>query len=635
MLRGLLKHAAVLRLRNSCSSVPFVVGFRHCCSSLRPITHQNLAGRGQRKTHLLCLSRSVSAGSNGQDDGTRKGSFQYPEYSDSEYHNEKRPRRLSKFHSSDTFEGFTDRSSFPRRQHGFQRFQSSRRQYYDDGLSEDDYYTDAFRPRTRSAREEPGFKLRHKEWSSSQLDPVEKNFYVEHDSVAQLSEAELDEFYSKHNVTISQGDRIKPILDFHHANFPEPINRHMEKIAWAKPTHIQSLGWPLALSGKNMVGIAQTGSGKTLGFILPALVHIKHQRQVMRGEGPVVLVLAPTRELAQQIKSVAREYGRLLGVRSCSVFGGQSKLIQARHLSEGPEIVVATPGRLLDFLETDVINLDRTTYTVLDEADRMLDMGFEPQIRKVLGQIRPDRQMLMWSATWPREIQQLAHDFLGDFTQINVGSGELVANPNIQQIVKVCERKEKLSLLVNELDGEEDQKTLIFVQTKSQADIVTHKLRRLRFRALALHGDKSQMVRDKTLHSFRSGATEILVATDVASRGLDVDDIKLVVNFDYPNTADDYIHRIGRTARASKTGRAVSFITDDDAGKVPDLIKVLKEAGQTVSSELEVLSRLQAKIKSKGNARFKSGFHRKPYQPRHYGGKEHRRREGYHDWESW
>ncbi|GFR75646.1 ATP-dependent RNA helicase dbp2 [Elysia marginata] len=494
-----------------------------------------------------------------------------------------------------------------------------RRKNYYNGFGEDDELSDFDMPSQRRSRvSELGANIREKEWGD--LPPIEKNFYVENPTVSQQSEAEVNEFYNSHNITVSQGDRPLPISVFKAGNFPEKVNERLSRTGWAQPTPIQSIGWPLALSGKNMVAIAQTGSGKTLGFILPALIHIKHQRQVARGEGPIVLVLAPTRELAQQIKTVAVEYGRLLGIRSCAVFGGQSKLVQARHLSEGPEIVVATPGRLLDFLEMDVVNLDRTTYVVLDEADRMLDMGFEPQIRKVLGQIRPDRQMLMWSATWPREIQQLAHDFLGEFTQVNIGSTELTANPNIKQVVRVCERRDKFNMLVSELEnyeaqGERPLKTLIFAQTKSQADFITHRLRKLRFRALSIHGDKSQLVRDKTLSSFRDGQTEILVATDVASRGLDVNDIKLVINFDYPNAVDDYIHRIGRTGRAEKKGTAITFVTDDDASKLDDLINVLKDAKQEIPDDLIELSRLSAKLKRKGSFSKSSHPHRHQRRP--------------------
>ncbi|GFO18610.1 Dead (asp-glu-ala-asp) box helicase 5 [Plakobranchus ocellatus] len=519
--------------------------------------------------------------------------------------------------------------TYGRRQHGFRNRSSRppwpelRKKRFQNGYG-DEFSDSEFGSPMQKRRQESelGANIRSKEWGD--LPPIEKNFYVESGTVKNQSEEEIKTFYDTHKISVTRGDRPLPVAEFHEANFPEKINERLVRTGWTQPTPIQSLGWPLALSGKNMVAIAQTGSGKTLGFILPGLIHIKHQRQVAKGEGPIVLVLAPTRELAQQIKSVAVEYGRLLGIRSCAVFGGQSKLVQARHLSEGPEIVIATPGRLLDFLEMEVINLDRTSYVVLDEADRMLDMGFEPQIRKVLDQIRPDRQMLMWSATWPQEIQQLAHDFLGEFTQVNIGSTELTANPNIKQIVKVCERKEKFNLLVEELEsyqatGKRPLKTLIFAQTKSQADFLTHRLRKLRFRALSIHGDKSQLVRDKTLNSFRNDETEILVATDVASRGLDVNDIKLVINYDYPNGAEDYIHRIGRTGRAEKTGTALTFVTDDDASKLDDLINVLKDAKQEIPEDLSNLARLNAKLKRKGSFS-KSNYHhqsnhsrRKPY----------------------
>ncbi|RUS72743.1 hypothetical protein EGW08_019493 [Elysia chlorotica] len=495
---------------------------------------------------------------------------------------------------------------------------------YDNGFGEEDEYSDRDWPlQRRTGVSDLGANIRDKEWKD--LPPIEKNFYVESQRVSEQSEADVGAFYDNHNITVSKGERPLPISEFTSANFPEKVCDRLARTGWAQPTPIQSLGWPLALSGKNMVAIAQTGSGKTLGFILPALIHIKHQRQVAKGEGPIVLVLAPTRELAQQIKSVTVEYGRLLGIRSCAVFGGQSKLVQARHLSEGPEIVVATPGRLLDFIEMGVLNLDRTTYVVLDEADRMLDMGFEPQIRKVLGQIRPDRQMLMWSATWPKEIQQLAHDFLGEFTQVNIGSTELTANPNIKQVVRVCDRRDKFNILVEELEhyeaaGEGPLKTLIFAQTKSQADLITHRLRKLRFKALSIHGDKSQLVRDKTLSSFRDGQTQILVATDVASRGLDVNDIKLVINFDYPNAIDDYIHRIGRTGRAEKKGTAFTFITDGDAGKVDDLINVLKDAKQEVPQDLLDLAMLNSKLKKKGSFSHKSYSQRSHQRRPHFSG---------------
>lgn len=218
---------------------------------------------------------------------------------------------------------------------------------------------------------------------------------------------------------------------------------HCRRQGFSEPTSIQAQGWPIALSGRDMVGIASTGSGKTLSYILPAIVHINSQPKLGRKDGPIALVLAPTRELAQQIQQVADDFGHSSGIRNTCLYGGAPKGSQARDLDCGVEIVIATPGRLLDFLESGKTNLKRCTYLVLDEADRMLDMGFEPQIRKIIEQIRPDRQTLMWSATWPKEVKNLAEDFLKDYAQINVGSLQLSANHNILQIIDVCQDYEK------------------------------------------------------------------------------------------------------------------------------------------------------------------------------------------------
>merc|ERR1719431_469391 len=355
------------------------------------------------------------------------------------------------------------------------------------------------------------------------------------------------------------------------------------------PTPIQAQGWPIALSGQNLVGIAKTGSGKTLGFIMPGIVHINHQQRLNRGDGPIVLVLAPTRELAQQIATVAKEFGTSSRIRSTCLFGGAPKGPQIRDLQNGCEIVIATPGRLLDILNMGKTNLKRCTYLVLDEADRMLDMGFEPQIRKILNQIRPDRQTLMWSATWPKEVRKLAGDFLRDYIQLTVGSQELSANHNILQIVDVCtegEKEEKLMRLLNEMSQSKTEKTIIFCQTKRKVDNITRIMRRSGWPAMCIHGDKSQEERDWVLKEFRGGNAPILVATDVAARGLDVDDVKFVINYDFPNCSEDYVHRIGRTGRAENKGTSYTFFTSKDGKNASDLIDVLKEANQVINPKL-------------------------------------------------
>ncbi|KAF6722997.1 putative ATP-dependent RNA helicase DDX17 [Oryzias melastigma] len=356
-----------------------------------------------------------------------------------------------------------------------------------------------------------------------------------------------------------------------------------------EPTAIQAQGFPLALSGRDMVGIAQTGSGKTLAYLLPAIVHINHQPYLDRGDGPICLVLAPTRELAQQVQQVACDYGKSSRIKSTCVYGGAPKGPQIRDLERGVEICIATPGRLIDFLESGKTNLRRCTYLVLDEADRMLDMGFEPQIRKIVDQIRPDRQTLMWSATWPKEVRQLAEDFLKDYVQINIGALELSANHNILQIVDVCmesEKDQKLIQLMEEIMAEKENKTIIFVETKKRCDDLTRRMRRDGWPAMCIHGDKSQPERDWVLSEFRSGKAPVLIATDVASRGLDVEDVKFVINYDYPNSSEDYIHRIGRTARSTNKGTAYTFFTPGNVRQARELIRVLEEARQAINPKL-------------------------------------------------
>uniref|UniRef100_A0AAR2J6D4 RNA helicase n=1 Tax=Pygocentrus nattereri TaxID=42514 RepID=A0AAR2J6D4_PYGNA len=437
----------------------------------------------------------------------------------------------------------------------------------------------------------PGDRLRKKHWNLDELPKFEKNFYQEHPDVVRRSSQEVEQYRRSKEITVKGRDCPKPVMRFHEASFPSYVMDVINKQNWTDPTPIQAQGWPLALSGKDMVGIAQTGSGKTLSYLLPAIVHINHQPFLERGDGPICLVLAPTRELAQQVQQVAAEYGRASRLKSTCIYGGAPKGPQIRDLERGVEICIATPGRLIDFLEAGKTNLRRCTYLVLDEADRMLDMGFEPQIplRSILQFLSPDRQTLMWSATWPKEVRQLAEDFLKDYVQINVGALQLSANHNILQIVDVCsdgEKEDKLVRLLEEIMSEKENKTIIFVETKRRCDDLTRRMRRDGWPAMGIHGDKSQQERDWVLNEFKFGKAPILIATDVASRGLDVEDVKFVINYDYPNNSEDYIHRIGRTARSQKTGTAYTFFTPNNMKQAHDLVSVLREANQAINPKL-------------------------------------------------
>lgn len=376
------------------------------------------------------------------------------------------------------------------------------------------------------------------------------------------------------------------------------------------PTPIQSQGWPMALSGRDVVGIAATGSGKTLSFILPAIIHIRAQPVLQRGDGPICLVLSPTRELANQIQEECNRFGRASGIRNTCLYGGVSKRNQIYDLRNGADIVIATPGRLLDLLEAGVTNLRRVTYLVMDEADRMLDMGFEPQIRKIVSQIRPDRQTLMWSATWPTEVQTLARDFLQNPIQVNIGSLDLQVTEHVKQVIKCVTEEQKLNETLAILRQKDPaSRMIIFTQSKRGADNLTRALRQSGFNALAIHGDKEQRERDYVLGEFKAGRTTVMVATDVASRGLDIKDIRVVLNYDFPMNVEDYVHRVGRAGRKTvdgySEGLAVSFFTDTSAkvtrvgelwlifglqcysSNTQELIKVLRNAHQEVPPELE------------------------------------------------
>ncbi|CAC5402173.1 DEAD-box ATP-dependent RNA helicase 40,Putative ATP-dependent RNA helicase Pl10,DEAD-box ATP-dependent RNA helicase 52A,DEAD-box ATP-dependent RNA helicase 5,Putative DEAD-box RNA helicase HEL64,ATP-dependent RNA helicase DBP2 [Pyricularia oryzae 70-15],Pre-mRNA-processing ATP-dependent RNA helicase prp5,ATP-dependent RNA helicase dbp2,ATP-dependent RNA helicase DBP3,Probable ATP-dependent RNA helicase DDX17,DEAD-box ATP-dependent RNA helicase 14,ATP-dependent RNA helicase p62,ATP-dependent RNA helicase DB len=462
------------------------------------------------------------------------------------------------------------------------------------------------------------FAFKKREQRKPEYKEFQKDFYKENESVHIRSNEEVKAFYEKHQITLSNTD-LRPLETFEEAGFPDIINRKLQEEAFTSPTAIQSVTWPLALSGKDVIGIAQTGSGKTLGFMLPAFVHIQNQEKLQRGDGPICLVLVPTRELCQQVQEVADRFGYPMRMKSAAIYGGANRYPQLQKLSRGAEVCIATPGRLNDFLSSGETNLDRCTCLVLDEADRMLDMGFEPQIRQIIEQIRPDRQTLMWSATWPEEVQELANDYLHDHVKINVGSVDLIANKNIKQEVVICNSHEKPQelgkILQQIIQSPKDEKVLIFAQTKVMCERISQEIRRNGIHNVCIHGDKSQRQRDHCLEVFRNGRVKIMVATDVCARGLDVSDITYVVNYDFPpKGVEDYIHRIGRTGRAGNSGTAVTLFSYDDRNSARDLIKIMKEADQEVPEELFGMTR-----HSHGNQRRNSRYqpsYRRDYQDR-------------------
>lgn len=432
------------------------------------------------------------------------------------------------------------------------------------------------------------------DWKKVSLVPFEKNFYKEHRDVARLSTEEVNEIRKKHKITIVDGVKVpNPVLSLDKLGFPDYVLKALKANNIVTPTPIQIQGWPIALSGKDMIGKAETGSGKTLAFLLPAFVHILAQPSLKMGDGPIVLVLAPTRELVEQIRQECTKFSVDSKIRNTCVYGGVSKGGQIQSLRQGVHILMGCPGRLIDLLQTNCTNLKRVTYLVLDEADKMLDMGFEIQIRKIVSQIRPDRQTLLWSATWPKEVQALARDICRqEPVHVNVGSLTLTACKNIKQEILLIEEQDKVgqlkSLLQRIFKG--DDRIIVFVETKRTADFITKALRMEGKPALCIHGDKRQEERKWVLNEFKIGRSPILIATDVASRGLDIKNVKYVVNFDFPNQIEDYVHRIGRTGRAGSAGASFTFMTPPKYRMAKDLIRILRECEQPIPPQLEKLS---------------------------------------------
>ncbi|KAL0220302.1 hypothetical protein RCL1_000156 [Eukaryota sp. TZLM3-RCL] len=418
-------------------------------------------------------------------------------------------------------------------------------------------------------------------WDLTSLPPFQKDFYIEHPALTALPESSVREFRQSLDIRVKGSQVPKPIRSFEEAPFPEYISSVIHNQRFTDPTPIQCQGWPVALLGRDAVGIAKTGSGKTLAFALPAILHINAQPVLSPGDGPIVLILAPTRELAVQIDDEIRKYSQSSNIKHTCLYGGVSKGPQIRALKEGVEIVIATPGRLMDLLSGGFTNLRRVTYLVLDEADRMLDMGFEPQVRKIVGQIRPDRQCLMFSAT---PVPDLSKDFLKNFVTIIIGSEEITANHDIEQVIVPCDSYSKYSKTLEMIEPYlSGRKVLIFCATKRSVDELTIHLKQNQIKAMGIHGDKSQGDRDHVFAAFKSGRTPVMVATDVCARGLDVKDIGLVLNFDLPGNIEDYVHRIGRTGRAGSKGVAVSLFDESkDARIAKELLKVLTEARQEI-----------------------------------------------------
>ncbi len=362
---------------------------------------------------------------------------------------------------------------------------------------------------------------------------------------------------------------------FQDLNLIEPILKALKTEGYTQPTPIQQQAIPIILQRKDLLGCAQTGTGKTAAFSIP-LLQILHQERTQHKEQKTIkaLILTPTRELAIQIDESLAAYGKYTGLKHLVIFGGVSQNPQTDALKRGVDILVATPGRLLDLMNQRFIHLDHLKFLVLDEADRMLDMGFVNDVKKILAKVPAKRQTLFFSATMPKEIQQLADTILNKPEKVEVTPVSSTAD-TIQQEVYFVDKSDKKALLNHILKDKSIQSALVFTRTKHGADKVVKDLSRAGITAEAIHGNKSQNARQRALTNFKNRSTRVLVATDIAARGIDVDELTHVINFELPNVPETYVHRIGRTGRAGASGIAFSFCDHEEKEFLKDIHKLI------------------------------------------------------------
>ena len=364
---------------------------------------------------------------------------------------------------------------------------------------------------------------------------------------------------------------------FENLNLIEPILKALKVEGYTHPTPIQQQAIPIVLEGRDLLGCAQTGTGKTAAFAIPILQLLHQQKNSQRGPKNIkALILTPTRELAIQIGESFMAYGEYTGLNHLVVFGGVSQVPQVNALRHGIDILIATPGRLLDLIDQRYIHLQHLDMFVLDEADRMLDMGFIHDVKKVIQKLPSKRQTLFFSATMPAEIASLANTILTNPAKVEVAPVSSTAD-KIEQAVYLVEKENKPSLLLHLLKDTDIKSILVFTRTKHGADKVAKFLNRADISADAIHGEKSQTSRQRALSMFKNGQIRVLVATDIAARGIDIDSLSHVINFDLPNVPENYVHRIGRTGRAGASGIALSFVDGEERAYLKDINKLISK----------------------------------------------------------
>lgn len=444
--------------------------------------------------------------------------------------------------------------------------------------------------------------------------PFRKNFYVEVPEIAKMTQEEVDAYrLDLEGIKVQGKGCPKPIKNWAQCGCSSKVMSVLKLHNYEKPTPIQAQAIPAIMSGKDLIGIAKTGSGKTLAFLIPMFRHIMDQPPLDEEDGPIAIIMTPTRELAMQIHTECKKFTKVFGLKSVCVYGGTGISEQIAELKRGCEIIVCTPGRMIDMLSANngrVTNLRRCTYIVLDEADRMFDMGFEPQVTRIVECVRPDRQTVMFSATFPRQMEALARKILQKPIEVQVGGRSVVCKDVEQHVIIIDEDRKFLKLL--EILGvyQERGSVLIFVDKQEHADDLMKDLLKHSYPCMSLHGGIDQYDRDSIIQDFKTGNVKLLIATSVAARGLDVKHLILVVNFNCPNHYEDYVHRCGRTGRAGNKGFAFTFVTPEQERYSGDIIKALELSGAEIPAELNTIWELyKVRAKMDGKNIRNSGFH--------------------------
>jgi ATP-dependent RNA helicase RhlE len=372
-------------------------------------------------------------------------------------------------------------------------------------------------------------------------------------------------------------------MTFEDLNLINPILKALKDVGYTTPTDIQAQAIPLVLNREDMIGSAQTGTGKTAAFAIPIIQHLARDTEQARGKRTIqALVVTPTRELAIQIEESFSDYGKYTHLKNTVIFGGVSQGSQTNALQNGVDILVATPGRLLDLMNQGLITLDHIKYFVLDEADRMLDMGFIHDIKKIISRLPKKRQSLFFSATMPKSIVELSHQILKNPKKVAVSPVSSTAE-TIQQYLYTTNKSSKNDLLLHILQDPEMEQVLLFSRTKHGADKIVRNLHKKKIEATAIHGNKSQNQRQKALNDFKEGKKRVLVATDIAARGIDIDKLRHVINYDIPNEPETYVHRIGRCGRAGEEGISISLCEPEENAFISDIEKLTRQKIEIVS----------------------------------------------------